>query len=58
MRLLAIVGSILVLLVSLLYDQIARRIPSRLYTDQAPRSEFDLVPVDGFGKEVHADGFE
>lgn len=46
--------------VALLYDRANKGIPSRLQADQAPRSEFGIVPVDGFGSGLQLDpnGFE
>jgi hypothetical protein len=50
----------LVLLISaaLLYDQATRRIPTRLRVDQAPKSAFGVVPVDGFASQLRTYGTE
>jgi hypothetical protein len=41
-----------------LYYQATKRIPSRLRAEQASRSEFGIVPVDGFGSRSRAGGLE
>ena len=51
----ATAAGILVLL-AFLYSWISKDIPSRVH--QAPRSEFGLVPVGGFGSQLDADGLE
>jgi hypothetical protein len=48
----------LLILAALLYDQATRRIPTRLRADQAPKSEFGLVPVDDFALPLRAYGKE
>ncbi|KAI9775707.1 MAG: hypothetical protein M1816_005776, partial [Peltula sp. TS41687] len=51
---------LLILLASaaFLYSQATKRIPTRLRADQAPKSEFGVVPVGGFGSRSHADGLD
>lgn len=44
--------------VAFLYNQATKRIPSRLNDEQAPRSEFGVVRVDGFGSRFRAGGLE
>jgi hypothetical protein len=41
-----------------LYDWITKKIPTRLRADQAPRAEFGIVPVNGFGSRLLAGGVE
>jgi len=57
---LAAVAYILVFLLSIafLYDQITKRIPSRLHPHQAPKSRFELVPVRADGLPIRANGVE
>lgn len=43
------------LLVLFLYDRVTKRIPSRLRPDQAPKSGFGLVPINGFGDDSASD---
>jgi hypothetical protein len=43
---------------ALLCNQLAKSIPTRLRADQAPISEFGIVPVDGFGSRSDANGVE
>ncbi|KAI9789841.1 MAG: hypothetical protein M1816_005758 [Peltula sp. TS41687] len=52
--------TLLILLISVayLYSHTTKRIPTRLRADQAPKSEFGVVPVDGFGSRCHADGLD
>ena len=40
------------------YDQLTKRIPSRLHKHQAPRSEFGVVRADRFGSNATAQGVE
>jgi len=49
---------IFLLSVAVLYHWLTKRIPSRLRADQAPRSPFGLVPVDGFGSRRGGGGVE
>jgi hypothetical protein len=49
---------IFIALVAVLYDQVTRGIPTRLRAEQAPRSEFGIVRVDGFGSRSRASGVE
>ena len=41
-----------------LYDQYARRIPTRLRENEGPRSAYGLVPVPGFGSQSSRIGIE
>jgi hypothetical protein len=41
-----------------LYGWATKKIPTRLQADQAPKSKFGIVPVDGFGSRPHAGGVE
>jgi hypothetical protein len=50
--------SVLLISAALLYDQATRRIPTRLRADQAPKSEFGVVPVGGFASQLRASGIE
>jgi hypothetical protein len=49
---------ILSISIAILYDQVTQRIPTRLLADQAPKSKFGVVPVEGFGSQLRADGVE
>ena len=49
---------LLFLSIAFLYDQAARRIPSRLDSSQAPKSRFELVPAGANGLPTRADGVE
>ena len=40
------------------YDLVTKEIPSRLRSEQAPKSEFGIIPVDGFGSLADSDGVE
>lgn len=40
------------------YDQLTKRIPSRLHKHEAPRSEFGVVRADPFGSNTTAQGVE
>ena len=57
---LAIAAYALIFLLSIafLYNQIAKRIPTRLDPHQAPKSRFELVPVSANGLPTRADGIE
>jgi hypothetical protein len=50
--------SILLISAAFLYGKAAKRIPTRLRADQAPKSKFGVVPVAGFGTQSRADGLE
>jgi hypothetical protein len=52
--------SLVILLISIasVYDQVTKRIVTRLGTDQAPKSEFGIVPVGGFGSQAYNGGVE
>lgn len=41
-----------------LYQQITKLFISRLRADQAPKSDFGIVPVDGFGSDTFSGGVE
>ena len=49
---------IFLLSIAFLYDQITKRIPTRLDSDQAPKSRFELVPVGTNGLPTRANGIE
>ena len=49
---------IFLLSIAFLYDQITRRIPTRLDSNQIPKSRFELVPVGANGFPTRADGIE
>jgi len=57
-----ITWSLAILLASILYiyiyGQVTKRIVTRLRTDQAPKSEFGIVPVSGFGSHAYGGGVE
>ena len=40
------------------YDQLTKRIPSRLHKHEAPRSEFGVVRADSFGSNTTTQGVE
>ncbi len=46
---------VFLLSVAFLYDRVTKGIPSRLQADEAPKSEFGVVPVDGFGSDSQLD---
>ena len=47
-----------VLSVAFIYYRVTKRIPSRLIADQAPRSRFELVPVNNYKVPARARGVE
>ena len=47
-----------ILSVAFVYYPVATRLPSRLIANQAPRSRFELVPVDGYNIPARAGGVE
>ena len=49
---------VLLLSLTLLYDQITKRIPTRLRASQAPKSGFGLIPAAGNHAPVRAKGVE
>ncbi|KAI9777909.1 MAG: hypothetical protein M1816_004381 [Peltula sp. TS41687] len=49
---------LLLISVAFLYSELTKRIPTRLRSDQAPKSDFGLVPVDGFGSRTRANGLD
>ncbi len=49
---------IFLLSVAFLYDQMTKKIPSRLYSNQAPKSRFELVPVGANSLQIRAGGVE
>jgi hypothetical protein len=50
--------SITIVLLAVLYDQLTKRIPSRLRADEAPKSAFGLVRVDELSSHASAHGVE
>ena len=48
----------LVLLPMSAYYLATKGIPTRLLSEQAPTSEFGIIPVDGSGSHAHSDGVE
>lgn len=50
--------STVILTIAIVYDQVTKRIPSRLLADQAPKSRFGLVPVKIHDVPVRAGGIE
>ena len=40
------------------YYLLTRKIVTRLRVEQAPKSEFGIVPVNGFGSHAHSGGTE
>lgn len=49
---------LLIAFAAVLYKQATKGIPTRLRADQAPRSEFGVVRVDGFDSRSRAGGIE
>ncbi|KAK3317106.1 hypothetical protein B0H66DRAFT_576700 [Apodospora peruviana] len=49
---------IFLLSIAFLYDQVTKRIPSRLDSNQAPKSRFELVPAGANGLPTRKDGFD
>ncbi|KAK3328706.1 hypothetical protein B0H66DRAFT_596327 [Apodospora peruviana] len=49
---------IFLLSIAFLYDQATKRIPSRLDSNQAPKSRFELVPAGANGLPTRKDGFD
>ncbi|KAK3326027.1 hypothetical protein B0H66DRAFT_549955 [Apodospora peruviana] len=49
---------IFLLSIAFLYDQATKRIPSRLDSNQVPKSRFELVPAGANGLPTRKDGFE
>lgn len=54
----AVYVSLLLLSLLVVYDQITKRIPTRLRVDQRPKSGFGLVSATGNDIPVRADGIE
>jgi hypothetical protein len=54
----AVYFSILLLSLLVLYDQVTKRIPTRLREDQRPKSGFGLVSATGNDLPARADGIE
>lgn len=50
----------LVISISILivYEVMTRNVVTRLRVDQAPKSEFGIVPVNGFGSHAYGGGAE
>ena len=50
----------LVISISILivYDLMTKKIVTRLLVEQAPKSEFGIVPVNGFGSHAYSGGAE
>lgn len=42
----------------IVYDLMTKKIVTRLLVEQAPKSEFGIVPVNGFGSHAHSGGAE
>lgn len=47
-----------VLSVGYIYYKVTHKIPSRLIADQAPKSRFELVPVNSYNVPARAGGVE
>jgi hypothetical protein len=54
----ALYTCVFLLSLAVLYDQITKRIPTRLRADQAPRSGFGLIPVAEYSFPARANGIE
>ena len=50
--------SVVFSVISIVYYQITSGTPTRLRVEQAPKSEFGIVPVNGFGSHAYSGGAE
>ena len=50
--------SLVLLLTTTVYYRVTKRIPSRLRFEQAPKSEFGIIPAGGFGSHAGSGGVE
>ena len=44
--------------ISIVYNRLTKKIMTRLRVEQAPKSEFGIVPVNGFGSHAYSGGAE
>ena len=50
--------SLVLLLIMTAYDLVTKEIPSRLRSEQAPKSGFGIIPVNEFGSHADSDEME